>query len=52
MLRNRRKQTFCRCGGGIVVKSCPTLATPVDCSLPDSYPWDSPGKHTGVGCHV
>ena len=34
MLRNRRKQTFCRCSGGVVAKSCPTLAAPVDCSLP------------------
>ena len=25
----------------------------MDCNLPDSIcPWDSPGKHTGVGCHI
>ena len=30
------------CGGGLVTKSCPTLATPL---------WDSPGKDTGVGFH-
>ena len=23
----------------------------MDCSLPGSCPWDSPGKNTGVGCH-
>ena len=26
-----------------------SLCDPVDCSL--LYPWDSPGKNTGVGCH-
>ena len=32
---------------------CPTLGSAVDCSLPSSIsPWDSPGKNTGVGCHV
>ena len=30
---------------------CPTLCDPIDCSPPGSHPWDSPGKHTGVGCH-
>ena len=24
---------------------------PKDYSLPSSYPWDFPGKNTGVGCH-
>ena len=24
---------------------------PMDCTLPDSCPWDSPGKNTGVSCH-
>ena len=35
-----------RClGGGLVAKSCPTLATP-------GYSFgDFPGKNTGVGCH-
>ena len=39
-----------RTGGGLVTKSCPTLATPwtVTCQVP---PWDSPGKNTGVGSH-
>ena len=30
---------------------CPTLCDPIDSSPPGSHPWDSPGKHTGVGCH-
>ena len=32
-------------------QSCPTLCDPIDGSPPDSRPWDSPGKNTGVGCH-
>ena len=33
-------------GGGLVIKSCPTLVTPwLLC------PWDSPGKNTRVGCY-
>ena len=28
-------------------QSCLTL-----CSPPGSHPWDSPGKNTGVGCHL
>ena len=32
---------------------CPTLCNPMDCSLPgSSVHGDSPGKHTGVGCHI
>ena len=31
------------------LQSCPTLCVPIDGRLP--YPWDSPGKSTGVGCH-
>ena len=27
------------------------LCGPIDSSPPDSCPWDSPGKNTGVGCH-
>ena len=31
----------------------PTLCDPMDCSLPgSSLHGDSPGKNTGVGCHV
>ena len=33
------------------LRSCPTLCDPIDGSPPGSRPWDSPGKHTGVGCH-
>ena len=33
----------------LVAESCPTLCDPLDCSLPGSYyPWDFPGKHTGM----
>ena len=31
---------------------CPTLCNPVDYSPPVLYPWDSPGKNAGVGCHA
>ena len=35
------------------LQSCPTLCDPTDGSPPGSpRPWDSPGKNTGVGCHV
>ena len=31
---------------------CLTPFDPVDCCLPgSSFPWDFPGKNTGVGCH-
>ena len=36
---------------GSVAQSCPTLCDPIDSGPPGSHPWDSPGKHTGVGCH-
>ena len=32
-------------------QSCSTLCDPIDGGPPGSRPWDSPGKHTGVGCH-
>ena len=32
-----------------LLQSCPTLCDPIDTRLP--FPWDSPGKNTGVGCH-
>ena len=38
-------------GGGLVVKSCPTLSTPWTVAARLLCPWDSPGKNTGVGCH-
>ena len=34
-----------------VTQLCPTLCDPMDCSRPGSFPWDSPGKSAGVGCH-
>ena len=33
-----------------LIQSCLTLFSPVDCSLPGSCLWDSPGKNTRVGC--
>ena len=37
----------------LVVQSCPTLCDPMGCSPPGSFVHgDSPGKNTGVGCHV
>ena len=33
-----------------VARSCPTLCSPMDCSLPGFRSWDSSGKNTGVGC--
>ena len=37
----------------LVAQSCPTLCDPMDCSpLGSSVHGDSPGKNTGVGCHV
>ena len=37
----------------LVVQSCPTLSRPRGL-WPTRLlcPWDSPGKNTGVGCHV
>ena len=36
----------------LLAQSCPTLWDPMDCSPPGSSgPQNSPGKHTGVGCH-
>ena len=37
----------------LVAQSCPTLCNPMDCSPPGSSVHGySPGKNTGVGCHV
>ena len=37
----------------LVAQSCPTLCDPMDCSpLGSSVHGDSPGKNTGVGCHI
>ena len=36
-----------------VAQLCPTLCDPTDCSPPgSSVGGESPGKHTGVGCHA
>ena len=36
----------------LLTKSCLTLCDSMECSLPRFlYPWDFPGKNTGVGCH-
>ena len=43
-------QCSCMC---VHVQSCLTLCDPMDCSPPGSSVFgDSPGKNTGVGCHV
>ena len=37
----------------LVAQSCPALCDPMDCSPPvSSVHGDSPGKNTGMGCHV
>ena len=37
----------------LVAESCQTLCNPMDWSPPgSSFHGDSPGKNTGVGCHV
>ena len=33
------------------LQSCPTLCNPMDPTRL-LYPWDSPGKNTGTGCHA
>ena len=38
-------------GGGLVVKSCPTLSLLWSVPAGLLCPLDSPGKNTGVGCH-
>ena len=36
-----------------IAQLCPILCDPTDCSPPGSFVHgDSPGKNTGVGCHV
>ena len=43
-------QTGCCC---LVTQSCPTLGDPIYCGPPGSSAHgNSPGKSTGVGCHV
>ena len=38
-------------GGGLVAKSCQTLATPGAIACQDPLSWDYPGKITGKCCH-
>ena len=46
---NVPRKACCCC---LVTKSCPTLGTPVDRSLPRPLClWDFPGQNIGVGCH-
>ena len=33
-----------------LLQSCPTLCTSMDCRF--LCPWESPGKNTGMGCHI
>ena len=35
----------------LVTQSCPTLLRPRGLQPAWLYPWNSPGKNTGVGCH-
>ena len=35
----------------LVTQLCPTLCNPIDSTPPDSCPWNSPGKNTGLDCH-
>ena len=35
----------------LVTKSCQTLCSSMNCSLPGSCPWNFPCRNTGVGCH-
>ena len=53
----RTRVCVCVCVWEWVAQSCPTLYNSMDCSLPGSsihgiiFPWDSPGKDTGLDCH-
>ena len=40
------------CCAVLVAQSRLTFCDTMDCSLPGSSSWDSPGKNTGVGCHA
>ena len=43
----------CICVCVELLQSCPTVCSPMDLQLSRLLcPWDSPGKNTGVGCHV
>ena len=42
----------CACTHARSLQLCPTLCDHMDCGPAGSLIWDSPGKNTGVGCHV
>ena len=51
--KNTDRYSTCCAVRCLVAQSCSTLCNPMDCSLPgSSVHGDSPGKHTGVGCHA
>ena len=60
LTRSKRSKTsylfcvcICVCVFVWVAQLCPTLCDPMNCSPPGSFVHgDSPGKNTGVGCHV
>ena len=53
LLFHQTEEVTCRVAAAAKsLQSCPTLCDPIDSSPPGSCPWDSPGKNTGVGCHV
>ena len=43
------RESVCVC---VRAQLCLTLCDPMDCSLPVSSVRDSPGKNTGMGCHI
>jgi len=47
-----RRKAMTNLGGSLVTQLCPTLATPWTVATRLLCPWDSPGKNTGVGCHL
>ena len=50
------KESICNAAAAAkLLQSCPTLCDPLDWTMQPTRlprPWDSPGKNTGVGCHV
>jgi len=42
---------LCACVHAQSLQSCPPLSDPMESERP-LCPWDSPGKNTGVGCHL
>ena len=49
----RQMAETCECVHAKSLQSCPALCCPMDYSPPSSsIHGDSPGKNTGIGCHV